>query len=126
MDRGEAQGSPPLLQGLEDRTQETLSAPHPQAHLGFLSPSGGVILRDSPEPVDIHHYQQQEPAHASAPAGAPQEQGRPLEERLGRLEAQMMELREQVVREACGCVWGRAGLALLVERKVGLGVVREL
>ncbi|XP_034527641.1 kielin/chordin-like protein isoform X1 [Ailuropoda melanoleuca] len=56
---------------------------------------GGVILRDSPEPVDIHHYQQQEPAHASAPAGAPQEQGRPLEERLGRLEAQMMELREQ-------------------------------
>uniref|UniRef100_A0A452S5Z3 Kielin cysteine rich BMP regulator n=1 Tax=Ursus americanus TaxID=9643 RepID=A0A452S5Z3_URSAM len=38
---------------------------------------------------------QQEPAHASAPAGAPQEQGRPLEERLGRLEAQMMELREQ-------------------------------
>uniref|UniRef100_A0A452TLD9 Kielin cysteine rich BMP regulator n=1 Tax=Ursus maritimus TaxID=29073 RepID=A0A452TLD9_URSMA len=65
------------------------------AHLGFLSPSGGVILRDSPELVDIHHYQQQEPAHASAPAGAPQEQGRPLEERLGRLEAQMMELREQ-------------------------------
>lgn len=71
--------------------------------------------------MDIHHYQQQEPAHASAPAGAPQEQGRPLEERLGRLEAQMMELREQVVRESSGCVRGRVGLALLEERRVGLG-----
>lgn len=91
---------PPPLQGLENRTQEALAAPHLQAHLGFLSPLGGVILREPPQLADIHDSGQQEPAHPSAPAGAPQEQGRPLEERLGRLEAQMMALREQVAREA--------------------------
>uniref|UniRef100_A0A8C7BYM0 Kielin cysteine rich BMP regulator n=1 Tax=Neovison vison TaxID=452646 RepID=A0A8C7BYM0_NEOVI len=74
---------------------EALAAPHLQAHLGFLSPLGGVILREPPQLADIHDSGQQEPAHPSAPAGAPQEQGRPLEERLGRLEAQMMALREQ-------------------------------
>ncbi|XP_030878467.1 kielin/chordin-like protein [Leptonychotes weddellii] len=56
---------------------------------------GGVILREPPELADIHDNGPQGPALASAPAGAPQEQARPLEERLGRLEAQMTALREQ-------------------------------
>ena len=107
MDRGRAQGDPLPLHGLEDRTQETLLALYPQAHLGFLYPSGGVILREPPELADIQDYQQQEPAHSSAPAGAPQEQWRPLEERLGRLEAQMMALGEQVLLGACECGRGR-------------------
>ncbi|XP_041583933.1 kielin/chordin-like protein isoform X1 [Vulpes lagopus] len=63
--------------------------------LASAAGGGGVILREPPELADIQDYQQQEPAHSSAPAGAPQEQWRPLEERLGRLEAQMMALREQ-------------------------------
>ncbi|XP_058580326.1 kielin/chordin-like protein isoform X1 [Neofelis nebulosa] len=62
-----------------------------------ISPSleGGVILPEPPGLADIQDYQQQAPARSSSHAGAPQEQWRPLEERLERLEAQMMELREQ-------------------------------
>ncbi|XP_078295831.1 kielin/chordin-like protein isoform X2 [Panthera onca] len=62
-----------------------------------ISPSleGGVILPEPPGLADIQDYQQQAPARSSSHAGAPQEQWRPLEERLERLEAQMMELGEQ-------------------------------
>uniref|UniRef100_A0A8C8XN05 Kielin/chordin-like protein n=1 Tax=Panthera leo TaxID=9689 RepID=A0A8C8XN05_PANLE len=67
----------------------------PRAHLGFLCSSGGVILPEPPGLADIQDYQQQAPARSSSHAGAPQEQWRPLEKRLERLEAQMMELGEQ-------------------------------
>lgn len=62
---------------------------------GILVLSGGVVPRE-PLRLDTYDYQQQAPAHSSAPAGAPQGQWRPLEERLGRLEAEVTELREQV------------------------------
>ncbi|ELK13868.1 Kielin/chordin-like protein [Pteropus alecto] len=55
---------------------------------------GGLAPRE-PLGLDTYDYQQQAPAHSSAPAGAPQEQWRPLEERLGRLEAEVTELKEQ-------------------------------
>lgn len=64
--------------------------------------SGGAVPREPLGLADIHDYQLQAPAHSSAPAGAPQERWRPLEERLGRLEAEVMELREQVPLEAVG------------------------
>ncbi|XP_032498375.1 kielin/chordin-like protein isoform X12 [Phocoena sinus] len=56
---------------------------------------GGAVPREPLGLADIHDYQLQAPAHSSAPAGAPQERWRPLEERLGRLEAEVTELREQ-------------------------------
>nr|XP_020145327.1 kielin/chordin-like protein isoform X2 [Microcebus murinus] len=76
-----------------------------------LGAGGGAVPREAPQPADTHTHQQQAPAHSSAPAGGPQEQGRPLRERLGRLEAAVMELRQQnedlkarVQRlEACEC-----------------------
>ncbi|XP_070473753.1 kielin/chordin-like protein isoform X1 [Equus przewalskii] len=55
---------------------------------------GGAMPREHRGLADIDDYQQQAPAH-SAPAGAPQEQWRPLEARLGRLEAEVTELRKQ-------------------------------
>ncbi|XP_023384689.1 kielin/chordin-like protein isoform X7 [Pteropus vampyrus] len=55
---------------------------------------GGVAPRE-PLGLDTYDYQQQAPAHSSAPAGVPQGQWRPLEERLGRLEAEVTELKEQ-------------------------------
>uniref|UniRef100_A0A8C0CIW9 Kielin cysteine rich BMP regulator n=1 Tax=Balaenoptera musculus TaxID=9771 RepID=A0A8C0CIW9_BALMU len=61
----------------------------------LTSRSRGAIPRESLGLADIHDYQLQAPAHSSAPAGAPQKQWRPLEERLGRLEAEVTELREQ-------------------------------
>ncbi|XP_012520189.1 PREDICTED: kielin/chordin-like protein [Propithecus coquereli] len=72
---------------------------------------GGAVPREPPRPADTHTHQQQAPAHSSAPAGSPQEQGHPLREWLGRLEAAVMELRQQnedlkarVQRlEACEC-----------------------
>ncbi|XP_037692124.1 kielin/chordin-like protein isoform X1 [Choloepus didactylus] len=71
----------------------------------------------------VHDQQQQVPVHPSAPAGVPPEQRCPLEERLGRLEAEVAELREQNkdlqarVRqlESCEChpappqCWGLGG-----------------
>lgn len=63
-------------------------APHPQAHIGFLCPSGGTVPKEPPG--------QQIPVHSSAPAGDPQEQWLPVREWLGRLEAAVVELREQV------------------------------
>lgn len=71
--------------------------------------------------ADIDDYQQQAPAH-SAPAGAPQEQWRPLEARLGRLEAEVTELRKQVPLEAGGCAWGRAGLVQWEEGREEMGL----
>ncbi|XP_066898323.1 kielin/chordin-like protein isoform X4 [Kogia breviceps] len=56
---------------------------------------GGAIPREPLGLADIHDYQLQAPAHSSSPAGAPQERWHPLEERLGRLEAEVTELREQ-------------------------------
>ncbi|XP_019607131.2 kielin/chordin-like protein isoform X1 [Rhinolophus sinicus] len=50
----------------------------------------GVVLREPLGLADSYDYQ-----HSSAPAGGPQEQWRPLEERLGRLEAEVKQLREQ-------------------------------
>ncbi|KAM9650369.1 kielin/chordin-like protein [Trichechus inunguis] len=72
---------------------------------------GGAVSTEPLRLADIHDDQQQALAHSSAPAGAPQEQWRPLEEWLGRLEAEVAELREQKkdlqarVRqlEACEC-----------------------
>nr|KAF6418610.1 kielin cysteine rich BMP regulator [Rousettus aegyptiacus] len=64
-----------------------------------LAPARGVsrgrVVSREPLGLDTYDYQQQAPAHSSAPAGAPQGQWRPLEERLGRLEAEVAELREQ-------------------------------
>uniref|UniRef100_A0A8I5SZC6 Kielin cysteine rich BMP regulator n=1 Tax=Pongo abelii TaxID=9601 RepID=A0A8I5SZC6_PONAB len=57
------------------------------AHMGFLCPSGGAVPRDPPG--------QQTPAHSSALAGNSQEQWHSLREWLGRLEAAVVELREQ-------------------------------
>nr|XP_019607131.1 PREDICTED: kielin/chordin-like protein isoform X1 [Rhinolophus sinicus] len=50
----------------------------------------GVVFREPLGLADSYDYQ-----HSSAPAGGPQEQWRPLEERLGRLEAEVKQLREQ-------------------------------
>lgn len=72
-----------------------LANPSPTGPLGILVLSGRVVSRE-PLGLDTYDYQQQAPAHSSAPAGAPQGQWRPLEERLGRLEAEVAELREQV------------------------------
>uniref|UniRef100_A0A8C0XTC2 Kielin/chordin-like protein n=1 Tax=Castor canadensis TaxID=51338 RepID=A0A8C0XTC2_CASCN len=54
--------------------------------------AGGEEL---PGLADIHDYQQQVPAGSSILAGATQEQWRPLKEWLGRLEAEVTQLREQ-------------------------------
>uniref|UniRef100_G1Q6F1 Kielin cysteine rich BMP regulator n=1 Tax=Myotis lucifugus TaxID=59463 RepID=G1Q6F1_MYOLU len=56
---------------------------------------GGAVLRESPGLADIHDYQQQAPARSSDPTGALQEQWRPLQESLKRLEAEVTQLREQ-------------------------------
>ncbi|XP_024901624.1 kielin/chordin-like protein [Pteropus alecto] len=71
-----------------------LANPSPISPPGILVLSGGLAPRE-PLGLDTYDYQQQAPAHSSAPAGAPQEQWRPLEERLGRLEAEVTELKEQ-------------------------------
>ncbi|XP_053513078.1 kielin/chordin-like protein isoform X2 [Artibeus jamaicensis] len=52
---------------------------------------GGAVSRESLGLADIQDYDQQAPA----PAGAPQDQGRPLKEVLKRLEAEVTQLREQ-------------------------------
>ncbi|XP_012576223.1 PREDICTED: kielin/chordin-like protein [Condylura cristata] len=54
----------------------------------------GAVTRGPPRLADIQDYQLLAP-HFSAPLGAPQQQWRPLEERLGRLEAEVTQLREQ-------------------------------
>lgn len=59
-------------------------------------PSGGAVSRESLGLADIHDSQQQAPARSSDPAGASQEQWRPLQESLKRLEAEVAQLREQV------------------------------
>ncbi|XP_036184640.1 kielin/chordin-like protein isoform X1 [Myotis myotis] len=56
---------------------------------------GGAVSRESLGLADIHDYQQQAPASSSDPAGASQEQWRPLQESLKRLEAEVTQLREQ-------------------------------
>ncbi|XP_043728742.1 kielin/chordin-like protein isoform X2 [Cervus elaphus] len=56
---------------------------------------GGAISRDPLGLADVQDYQSEGPTHSSAPAGAPEERWRPLEERLERLEAEVTELREQ-------------------------------
>ncbi|XP_014397303.1 PREDICTED: kielin/chordin-like protein [Myotis brandtii] len=56
---------------------------------------GGAVSRESLGLADIHDYQQQAPARSSDPAGASQEQWRPLQESLKRLEAEVTQLREQ-------------------------------
>nr|XP_017507713.2 kielin/chordin-like protein isoform X4 [Manis javanica] len=56
---------------------------------------GGAFPRDPPGHADIHDDQQRVPAHSLAPAGAPHKQEHPLEERWGRLEAEVMKLKEQ-------------------------------
>ncbi|XP_073919676.1 kielin/chordin-like protein isoform X5 [Castor canadensis] len=55
----------------------------------------GAVPRELPGLADIHDYQQQVPAGSSILAGATQEQWRPLKEWLGRLEAEVTQLREQ-------------------------------
>uniref|UniRef100_A0A8D0N5J2 Kielin cysteine rich BMP regulator n=1 Tax=Sus scrofa TaxID=9823 RepID=A0A8D0N5J2_PIG len=65
-------------------------------HLGWLvGPSRSVVPREPPGLADSRDYQPQAPAHSSALARAPRELWRPLEERLGRLEAEVTQLREQ-------------------------------
>uniref|UniRef100_A0A8C3VXH4 Kielin cysteine rich BMP regulator n=1 Tax=Catagonus wagneri TaxID=51154 RepID=A0A8C3VXH4_9CETA len=66
----------------------------PLAHR-ILVPSGRAVPREPLGLADSGDYQPQAPARSSAPAGAPQELWRPLEERLGRLEAEVTQLREQ-------------------------------
>ncbi|XP_063097044.1 kielin/chordin-like protein isoform X2 [Cavia porcellus] len=56
---------------------------------------GGTVLREPPGLADIHNYQHETPAHSSVAVGSPQKQWHPLEERLGRLEAEVTKLREQ-------------------------------
>uniref|UniRef100_A0A8D0Y336 Kielin cysteine rich BMP regulator n=1 Tax=Sus scrofa TaxID=9823 RepID=A0A8D0Y336_PIG len=56
---------------------------------------GSVVPREPPGLADSRDYQPQAPAHSSALARAPRELWRPLEERLGRLEAEVTQLREQ-------------------------------
>ncbi|XP_032339184.1 kielin/chordin-like protein isoform X1 [Camelus ferus] len=56
---------------------------------------GGAVPREPPGLADIHDYQPQAQLHIPSPAGGPWERWHPLEERLGRLEAEMMELRDQ-------------------------------
>uniref|UniRef100_A0A4X1VZ93 Kielin/chordin-like protein n=1 Tax=Sus scrofa TaxID=9823 RepID=A0A4X1VZ93_PIG len=56
---------------------------------------GSVVPRETPGLADSRDYQPQALAYSSAPARAPQELWRPLEERLGRLEAEVTQLREQ-------------------------------
>nr|XP_051704902.1 kielin/chordin-like protein isoform X2 [Oryctolagus cuniculus] len=61
--------------------------------------------------TDTHDSQQQAPAHSLVPAGGLQEQWRPLEEKLGWLEAEVTALRQQNkdlqarvrLLEACDC-----------------------
>ena len=80
----------------------SLASPSPIGPPWILVPSGGAISREPLGVADIHHYQSEGPARSSAPAGAPTEQWRPLEERLERLEAEVVELREQVPLKAVG------------------------
>uniref|UniRef100_A0A8D1KH72 Kielin cysteine rich BMP regulator n=1 Tax=Sus scrofa TaxID=9823 RepID=A0A8D1KH72_PIG len=56
---------------------------------------GSVVPRETPGLADSRDYQPQALAYSSAPARAPRELWRPLEERLGRLEAEVTQLREQ-------------------------------
>ncbi|XP_029773931.1 kielin/chordin-like protein [Suricata suricatta] len=60
-----------------------------------VTDGGGDILQEPPGLADIQDYQQQAPSQPSSCAKAPWEQWRPLQERLERLETQIMELREQ-------------------------------
>uniref|UniRef100_G3TCX1 Kielin cysteine rich BMP regulator n=1 Tax=Loxodonta africana TaxID=9785 RepID=G3TCX1_LOXAF len=72
---------------------------------------GGAASTEPSRLADTPDYQQQALTHPLAPAGALQEQWHPLKARLGRLEAEVAELREQNkdlqarVRqlEACEC-----------------------
>ncbi|KAK1335156.1 LOW QUALITY PROTEIN: hypothetical protein QTO34_004736 [Cnephaeus nilssonii] len=63
--------------------------------LSLAGPGGGAVSRESLGLADIHDSQQQAPALSSDPAGASQEQWRPLQESLKRLEAEVAQLREQ-------------------------------
>lgn len=71
-------------------------SPSPIGLVWILVPSGSVVPREPPGLADSRDYQPQAPAHSSALARAPRELWRPLEERLGRLEAEVTQLREQV------------------------------
>lgn len=79
-------------------------------------PPGGAVSRESLGLADIHDYQQQAPARSSDPAGASQEQWRPLQESLRRLEAEVTQLREQVQ-------WSRGLCAVCCARGVGQACV---
>lgn len=97
----------------------SLASPSPIGPPWILVPSGGAISRDPLGLADIQDYQSEGPTHSSAPAGAPEERWRPLEERLERLEAEVTELREQVPLKAVG-VQG-AGQAWCSGKKGGKG-----
>ncbi|XP_045432612.1 kielin/chordin-like protein isoform X2 [Pipistrellus kuhlii] len=56
---------------------------------------GGAVPGESLGLADIRDYQQQAPARSSDPAGAAQEQWRPLQQSLERLEAEVAQLRAQ-------------------------------
>uniref|UniRef100_A0A8D1MND9 Kielin cysteine rich BMP regulator n=1 Tax=Sus scrofa TaxID=9823 RepID=A0A8D1MND9_PIG len=73
----------------------TAASPSPIGLAWILVPSGSVVPREPPGLADSRDYQPQAPAHSSALARAPRELWRPLEERLGRLEAEVTQLREQ-------------------------------
>lgn len=108
----------------EDRTQD-LASPSPRGPPWILVPPGGPVSRESLGLADIHDYQQQAPAHSSDPAGASQEQWRPLQESLKRLEAEVTQLREQVHwRRGPVCCASGVGQACVVggkERRAGRG-----
>ncbi|XP_048196143.1 kielin/chordin-like protein [Perognathus longimembris pacificus] len=56
---------------------------------------GGAVPRELPGLAGTHEYQQQVPSHSSGPAESPKDQCRLLEKRLGQLEAEVTQLREQ-------------------------------
>lgn len=93
----------------------------PTGQAGFLHSLGGEVSRERPRLTDILDYQQQAPSHSSVPAGAHQQQWCPLEERLEQLEAEVTDLRKQVLwrltgRDGVGCAL-RFG-----EKERGLGL----
>lgn len=78
--------------------------PLPTGQAGFLCPSGGAVSREQPRLADVLDYPQQAPSHSLVPSETHQQQWCPLEERLERLEAEVTDLRKQVL---CGQGKGR-------------------
>lgn len=90
--------------------------PLPAGQAGFPCPSGGEVSREQPRLVGVPDHQLQVPSHSSVPGETHQQQWCPLEERLGLLEAEVTDLRKQVL---WGQGWGRTG-SVYCEEEGGL------